>query len=296
MLWATINSNNNTPPRRVFIGGGGELATARQVLRYPTVESVVMVDLDETVVQLSQTWLPEFGGTAVLNDPRLQLVIGDAHEYLMTLIRQQSQKKEANGVDGDTNKNDESFLFDVIIMDISDPVEAGPGVCLYTQEFYQQAATLLAAPHGVLVTQGGPADAVPYKIDDQQPLGHGMSLGPIRNTLVQVFGHALVYSTHIASFGGDWGFVMALKRASHTNDNNNKDTAIATDARVDSWKYATTDTVDALLDQCIPGGAQSMRHYDGESHRRMFALTKPLRQYLEGDERIMTMDNPIYTF
>lgn len=34
---------------QVFIGGGGELATAREVLRYPSVEKVIMVDLDKDV-------------------------------------------------------------------------------------------------------------------------------------------------------------------------------------------------------------------------------------------------------
>jgi len=32
-------------------------------------------------------------------------------------------------------------MFDVIIMDIADPIEAGPGYVLYTQEFYQFAQT-----------------------------------------------------------------------------------------------------------------------------------------------------------
>jgi len=42
------NSNNGEGPKTVLIGGGGELATAREVLRYPSVEKCVMVDLDGT--------------------------------------------------------------------------------------------------------------------------------------------------------------------------------------------------------------------------------------------------------
>ena len=37
-------------PETVFIGGGGELATAREVLRHKSVKRVVMVDLDGKVV------------------------------------------------------------------------------------------------------------------------------------------------------------------------------------------------------------------------------------------------------
>lgn len=36
-------------PKRVFIGGGGELATAREVVRHASVEKCVMVDIDEKV-------------------------------------------------------------------------------------------------------------------------------------------------------------------------------------------------------------------------------------------------------
>lgn len=34
-------------PKRAYIGGGGELATAREILRYDSIEEVVMVDLDK---------------------------------------------------------------------------------------------------------------------------------------------------------------------------------------------------------------------------------------------------------
>jgi spermidine synthase len=52
-------------------------------------------------------------------------------------------------------------MFDVIIMDILDPIEAGPGIMLYTKEFYKLALTRLNMPGGVFVTQSGTAKAVP---------------------------------------------------------------------------------------------------------------------------------------
>lgn len=67
-------------------------------------------------------------------------IVGDAHKYLM-----ETEEK-----------------FDVIIMDISDPVEAGPGIALYTQEFYKRAAEVLNKENGVFVTQAGSADFVPH--------------------------------------------------------------------------------------------------------------------------------------
>src|SRR5690348_6275276 len=44
-------------PRRVFIAGGGEGATLREVLRHPTVEEVVMVDIDAEAVAACRTYL-----------------------------------------------------------------------------------------------------------------------------------------------------------------------------------------------------------------------------------------------
>ena len=105
-------------PKSVFIGGGGELATAREVLKHNSIERVVMVDIDPKVVEVCKKYMPEWGGEAVTNHPKMELIVGDAHQYLM-----ETQEK-----------------FDVIIMDISDPIEAGPGIALYTQELYQRAS------------------------------------------------------------------------------------------------------------------------------------------------------------
>lgn len=45
----STSSINIVPSKRcqVYIGGGGELATAREVLRHKSVEKCVMVDLDK---------------------------------------------------------------------------------------------------------------------------------------------------------------------------------------------------------------------------------------------------------
>lgn len=237
------------------------MATAREVLRHKSVESVVMVDLDEKVVKLCQQHLPEWGGDAVANNPRLKLIFGDAHKYLMETTE----------------------TFDVIIMDISDPVEAGPGIALYTKEFYDHAVTLLS-PYGVFVTQSGMADSIPYKIADRTKKDDDcMAFGPIRNTLGSVYGEALPYSTCIPSFGGDWGFVMAFTAQEKNGD-------------AKDWKRPDAGMIDSLIQQQIEGGADVLRHYDGESHVRMFNLTKPLRKYLESEDRIMTKENPIYMF
>lgn len=56
-------------PKTVFIGGGGEGATAREVLKWKSVEKVVMCDIDEVACKICQEQLPEWNA-GVYDDPR----------------------------------------------------------------------------------------------------------------------------------------------------------------------------------------------------------------------------------
>lgn len=249
-------------PRTVFIGGGGELATAREVLRHKSVTRCVMVDLDEAVINVCKKYLPEWGGEEVYSDPRLELIVGDAYNYLMN--------------------TDETF--DVIIMDISDPIEAGPGIMLYTQEFYQHAKTRLNMPHGVFVTQSGTADILkPPGVSPETP--DPTCFGPILNTLASVFDCAVPFAANIPSFGGDWGFVMAFQTNQGNAENEVQETCVP-----------PSGIVDKLLAQDITGGPDALRHYDDTCHLRLFSLSKATRSALAKDDRIMTKDNPIFMF
>jgi hypothetical protein len=107
-------------PKSVFIGGGGEFATAREVLRHASVQRCVMVDIDELACDMCREHLPEWGNGAY-DDERFVVAYEDARVWL--------------------EESDE--MFDVIIMDICDPIEAGPGYRLYTHEFYEFCKTRL---------------------------------------------------------------------------------------------------------------------------------------------------------
>ncbi|PLZ82021.1 spermidine synthase, partial [Fischerella thermalis WC213] len=61
-------------PRKVLILGGGEGATAREVLRWQTVDKVVMIDIDGEVVEACKQHLSEMHQNA-FDDPRLHVVI-----------------------------------------------------------------------------------------------------------------------------------------------------------------------------------------------------------------------------
>jgi spermidine synthase len=277
-----LNNDNtqSSKPKRVFIGGGGELATAREVLRHKSVEKVVMVDLDKVVLDVCKEHLPEWGGQKVASNPRLELIIGDAYEYLM-------------------NCND---VFDVIIMDISDPIEAGPGIMLYTQEFYQHAKTLLSE-NGVFVTQAGTADSVciqglaTAEVGAAELSNDETCFAPITNTLNSVFDCVLPYSTYIPSFGSDWGFVMAF--SSSTSKESARDYVYMNAEVIDdiiSNDITDIDDIESNANGSSKSGCDVLKFYDGESHRGMFSLPKPVRVKFQNDKRIMTRDNPVFMF
>jgi len=165
-------------PKRVFIGGGGEGATLREVLRHPTVEECVMVDIDGDVVNYCRDHMP--GHCAgVYKDPRAKLIIDDCKVQL---------EGYADG------------SFDVIIMDLSDPLDGGPCYQLYTTAFYTMCMAKLA-PGGIFVTQSGCGST----------LDADRCFTCVHNTLKQVFPKVWGYTAHVPSFTSEWSFNIAWK-------------------------------------------------------------------------------------
>lgn len=115
--------------RRVLIIGGGDGGVLREVAKHRDVESITMVEIDGTVVEMCKEFLPEHSKGA-FSDSRLHLVIDDGMRFVAT--------------------TDEKF--DVIICDSTDPV--GPGEVLFTENFYQACRRCLNEG-GILVTQNG---------------------------------------------------------------------------------------------------------------------------------------------
>jgi spermidine synthase len=114
-------------PKRVLIVGGGDGGSLQQVLRYPSVEEVVICELDQRVVDLSrQYFTASFGDPWA--DPRAKLLVRDAFGFL----------EENPG------------QFDVIISDTTDPI--GMAERLFSDEFYKLMVRALT-PSGAASTQ-----------------------------------------------------------------------------------------------------------------------------------------------
>lgn len=241
--------------KRVFVGGGGELATTREVLRHSGVERCVMVDLDEVVVDICKEKLPEWGAGCT-EDPRLEVVCTDAYKWL--------------------KEHDETF--DVIIMDIADPIEAGPGYVLYTKEFYEFALTKLN-PGGVIVTQSGPGDVH----------NHGECFTTIHSTLRSAFECVCGYTASVPSFGSNWAFNVAWKARGREGARLAAGADTVSEAAL---RHRTAEETDRLIDANIKGGSDALRFLDGVAHHGIFGLPKPIRQALERETTVATVDNP----
>ncbi len=224
-------------PRTVFIGGGGEGATLREVLAHRSVSKAVMVDIDAQVVELCRRYLPNHHQGS-FDDPRAELRIGDARQLLA----------------------DAPERFDVIIMDLADPIEGGPAYKLYTQEFYRMAKEKLNRG-GLLVTQSGTAG--PHNYDE--------AFTVIRSTLASVFPKTLGYVAYVPAFWNPWAFTIAALD-SHA--------ALPPPAGFDKLVQARI--------------AKPLRFLDGETAQHLFSLPTYIRQGFEKETRVATDADPVY--
>ncbi len=165
--------------RRVLVGGAGEGATLREIYKHPGIEKVVTVDLDAAVVEACREFLPTWSAGA-FDDPRTELRIEDVRATLAAA---------------------EDRSFDAVLLDVTDPVEEGPSVELFTTAFFAEVARVLD-DDGIVVLQSGEID-----LSDLEPLR------AVRSTLGAVFDWVHVCHINVPSFHAMWSVTLAGKRA-----------------------------------------------------------------------------------
>ncbi|MFC2001181.1 polyamine aminopropyltransferase [Chloroflexota bacterium] len=225
-------------PETVFIAGGGEGATLREALSHETVKRAVMVDIDDEVIALCKEYLPDHSQGS-FEDRRTELYHVDARDYLAKC----------------------SDKFDVIIIDLPDPIEEGPAYLLYTQEFYQLAKDRLT-DNGIISVQAGSAS-----------LTELLNLTAVNNTLKSVFPIVCTYKVDVPCFGMPWGFCLASL---------NLNPLSLSPAEVDNRISARALT--------------NLRFYDGLAHNGMFSLPRYLREALSKPSRLITDRQPLYIY
>lgn len=163
-------------PKRVAVLGGGDGMAVREILKYPSVESVTLVELDPAMTKLfsKQPTLVKLNGGA-LTSPKVKVINTDAFGWL------------ESGTD----------TFDVIIVDFPDPTNFSIGK-LYTNSFYALLDKHLSAS-GYAVIQ------------TTSPLVARKSFWTVVATVESVGLTATPYHAHVPSFG-EWGFIIASRR------------------------------------------------------------------------------------
>jgi spermidine synthase len=166
--------------RNVLILGGGDGLALREVLRYPEVAHVTLVDLDPRVTDLFRSSEPlvalNHGSFA---DPRVTVVNRDAALWL-------------EGLDADA-------MFDAVVVDFPDPSNFSLGK-LYSVPFYRGLAHHVAA-HGMVVVQS------------TSPYFAPRAFWSIDATLKEAGFSTWPYHVYVPSFG-EWGFVLARGQSS----------------------------------------------------------------------------------
>lgn len=221
-------------PKKVLILGGGEGATIREVLRWNTVEKVAMVDIDGEVVEACREHLPEMHANA-FDDPRLELVIGDAIKFV-----EETQEK-----------------WDVVISDLSDPIEEGPSFQLFTKEYFEKIRQIMT-PNGFFVVQAGPVSPGEMALHVR-----------IVNTVKAVFPYAASYRSYISTYGTPWGFVLGSAEPINTRPN--------------------PEEIDQVLAAKTTGG---LRMFDGICLLGMLQLPKHLREAIASETEVYTLSAP----
>ena len=190
LVHPVLAATAHIPLKRVLIVGGGEGATAREVLKWSPEEvaHVDWVDIDGPLVDLCRRYL-SWASDDVYNDTRLTYHAADIRQFL----------KETE------------IQYDVIILDLPDPdvddlrnKDNVDEYLLYNKQFWYE---LLChrKPYGAIVSHAGPiapgGDPVLRRAGLTWIESVSQSLGQ---------GRGYPYHVTIPSFQGDWGFWMSV--------------------------------------------------------------------------------------
>lgn len=158
---------------RVLVIGGGDGLAVRELLRYSTVEEILVVDLDPAVTDLARTHSQVKAlNQGSLDAPKVTVINKDAWQYL----------------------SEQGDVFNLIIIDLPDP-EGEDIAKLYSVAFYERVARRLAAD-GVMITQA------------TSPWFARRAFWSIGTTMEVVFDHVRPATVYVPSFGL-WGFFIA---------------------------------------------------------------------------------------
>ncbi|MFD3270907.1 polyamine aminopropyltransferase [Paenibacillus dendritiformis] len=161
-------------PKKVLVVGGGDGGVMREIMKHPSVEKAVLVDIDGKVIEYSKKYLPEIA--CELDNPRVEVQVNDGYMHILN------------------SKNE----YDVIMVDSTEPV--GPAAPLFELGFYQGIYDALK-DDGLFVAQ---TDNPWFKADLIQKVNRDVK---------EIFPIVRVYAANIPTYpSGMWTFTMGSKK------------------------------------------------------------------------------------
>lgn len=228
-------------PSKFLILGGADGGSAREALRWRSTTHVTMVDIDGVVVDACQKYMTKIHRGA-LGDPRVRVVIDDANVFIKN------------------NPGDERF--DVVVCDLTDPMENSPSLCLFTVEFFSSLKKVLSGPRATISLQAGPASLV-----------ENSQLFPrVCATLRSVFEFVYPFQIFCPTYGSPLGMVMA------------SDTP---------FTMPSSESVDDIMNGNL---LSENRVLDGAMFQSLFGIPRDLRKAIEVERRVYSMDNTANAF
>jgi len=163
-------------PKNILILGGGDGCAARELLKYPSIQKITLVDLDQKLTDLfiNQPELAEINKNSLTHD-KVHVINQDGFKYV----------------------SETTEFFDLILIDLPDPrnVELSR---LYSKEFYE-LCHLKLTPNGGLITQAGSPYYTPY------------AYRCIEKTLEKSGYSVLALHNQVLSMG-EWGWILGSKK------------------------------------------------------------------------------------
>ncbi len=162
--------------KNILVMGGGDGLAVREILKYPQIQTVTLVDLDKEMTKLFRTndMLVKLNNRSLLS-PKVTVINADAFAW----ARMQHK------------------MYDAIIIDFPDPSNYSVGK-LYTNTFYELVKHLMK-PDGMMVVQSTSPYVAPK------------SYWTVERTLQSAGLHTVPYHNYVPSFG-EWGYIMAMNR------------------------------------------------------------------------------------
>ncbi|GGK25189.1 polyamine aminopropyltransferase [Caldalkalibacillus thermarum] len=161
-------------PKKVLVVGGGDGGTIREVLKHPSVEKTVLVEIDGQVIEYSKKFLPNIAGE--LDNPRVEVLVDDGFMHIHQ------------------HRNE----YDVILVDSTEPV--GPATKLFERGFYRGIFEALT-DEGLFVAQ------------TDNPWFHGDLIRKVFADVKEIFPITRLYTCNIPTYpSGLWTFTIGSKQ------------------------------------------------------------------------------------